>query len=591
MEFSSRGRRNVVIFAVLALLMSGFTLAASTWQVLRQQEAISLQHMGISARSIAKAVENSYKRGLLAGLDRAEFWERLRELFMDVETGGDIRFIEIFDDQGLRLVVSPEGTGNVFFTPDVEQAREMEEKGEWRGLIQAGGEPAFVLALRSRPWERRHMGGRHRLVDRRSVFVAVGMSLDMHDSMYRSFRNNALLQGLYILAAAVFLLFMSLALLSRRSLAGKALFLERFQARLLDSLPDGILTVGRDQYIQAANPAAHELLALAEGELVGRSAEDLPEPLRRCLNEAPLGSLSPLDWRRAEVLGRQLEMLAVAFKGEHGEPVTLMLLHNRTPLRDLERSLAEAEKMAAIGALAAGVAHEIRNPLAALRGFAQYFAKRFKACLPEEEYAGTMVREADRLNRVVTDLLYLARAKEPALTLVDLPLLAAEVESLLRFDLERRQTVLECDFSLARLQADADALKQTLLNLVLNSLDALEEYAVQAEEQGWGRREARIVLRSRIQERWAVLEVEDNGAGMTPEQEKRVFEPFFTSKAKGTGLGLALAHKTMYEHGGQIRIRSAPLRGCAVSLFFPRQAEGNSMEDSAAKDAGQEKGK
>ncbi|MDR2504028.1 MAG: PAS domain-containing sensor histidine kinase [Deltaproteobacteria bacterium] len=571
MEFSSRGRRNTLIFALLTLILLGLTLMASTWQILRQQEDVSFQHMGVSARSIARTVENSYRRSMMGMGLGADFWPRLQELFADVGTGGDIQFIEIFDEDGLRIAAARSSPVKRHFIPLPEQMRVLEEKGEWSGVVKAQRESFFVLASRLNPPNMR-LNRRSRVLGQRLPFVAVGMSLDIHENMYKSFRHNAVLQSLYILAAAVFIWGLAVALFSRRSLLGKTRFLERFQAQLLDNMPDGLITVGKDQYIQAANQVAHELLDFAEGALVGRKISELPDKLLRIMEQSEVQD-GQLGWRRAEVLGKQLEILTTSFKGEYDDPTLLMLVRNRTRLHNLESSLAQAEKMAAVGSLAAGVAHEIRNPLAALRGFAQYFAGKFSGQEPEGEFARTMVQEADRLNRVITDLLYLARNKPLACVEAHLPALAGEVKKLLRLDLENKRVDVECVFALEILWADEEALKQALLNLMLNSLDAVEEYRLKTAENDIAAeteaQRGKIVVRSYIQDGWDVLEVEDNGAGMDEGHRRQAFDAFFTTKAKGTGLGLALVHKTMHEHGGHARIRSLPLRGCAVSLCFP----------------------
>ncbi len=574
MEFSNRSKRNTVLFAMLTLAFIGFTLVASTWQILRQQETVSLQHMGISARSIAHTVENSYRRNMMPGMAAMDFFPRLQELFMDVETGNDILFIEIFDERGLRLVASrkdPEAQHNGHDAPPfllgAEEEAYMRGNGEWHGITQIAGEPVFVLAYKFKPSARPGMQRHRQLVEEQLMFVVVGMRMERHDNMYKSFRHNAFLQSLYILAAAIFVWAMALSLISRRSMAGKARFLERFQAQLLDNLPDGLITVGDDGHIQAANHVAHELLNFSEGALVGKKLSDLPETLLGILEQSEVKD-GVLGWRRAEVLGKQLEILTTSFKGESDEPILLMLVRNRTRLHNLERSLAEAEKMAAVGTLAAGVAHEIRNPLAALRGFAQYFAKKFAGQQPDEEYASTMVREADRLNRVITDLLYLARNKGVNYSETDLGLIAGEVEKLLRFELDAKKIRLKQDLKLEYIWADEDAVKQALLNLMLNSIDAIEEFREKAGPQ-YPQWQPAMAVRSYKQDDWAVLEVEDNGIGMGAEQKAQAFEAFFTSKAKGTGLGLALVHKTLHEHGGMAQIESEALRGCRIKLFFP----------------------
>ena len=168
-----------------------------------------------------------------------------------------------------------------------------------------------------------------------------------------------------------------------------------------------------------------------------------------------------------------LEVLALPLSNDK-ENACMLIIRDRTLLRNLEKNLANAEKLAAVGTLAAGVAHEVRNPLSSLRGFAQYFVKKLAGRVPEEEYAKTMVREADRLNRVITDLLFLSRPKEIVPQHVPLLPLLEEISGLLRFDLEQRNLVIDTRMNAAHIFADEDALKQALLNLFLNSLDALD---------------------------------------------------------------------------------------------------------------------
>jgi signal transduction histidine kinase len=215
--------------------------------------------------------------------------------------------------------------------------------------------------------------------------------------------------------------------------------------------------------------------------------------------------------------------------------------------------------MAAVGRLAAGLAHEIRNPLSALRGFAQFFQDRFKGRSPEEEYAGTMVHEADRLNRVVTDMLFLAKPRPASRKKVDLEDLAGELEQLLRLDLEKKGLALETDLKAREIFADGDQIKQALLNLLLNSLRAVPEQGGAIEV--FSRREDGVIR----------LGVRDNGRGMDEEERGRALEPFYTSRADGTGLGLSVVHKIMRDHGGRVEIASEPGQGTTVTLSFPEE--------------------
>jgi hypothetical protein len=171
-----------------------------------------------------------------------------------------------------------------------------------------------------------------------------------------------------------------------------------------------------------------------------------------------------------------------------------------------------------------------------------------------------MIREADRLNRVITDLLYLSRPRSVQPGEISLIQLSEDISNLVRMDLEDKGVTLDISLESQTVRADEDLLKQAVLNLVLNSLDALGESGVETKQ---------IHIASAFGDEGVWIFVRDSGPGMTREQKEQAFEPFFTTKSKGTGLGLALVHKTMREHAGKALIESEQGRGTTVALFFP----------------------
>ncbi len=573
----SKKERHTVYLAVFTLLIVGVALMLSTWQMLRQQQEATMQHMALTAKSVLQAVDSSMRRGS-SQMDRVR--QDTREFFMTLEQNEDLLFVGILDPQGENLRARPPRISAEFSLPP-EALAELQVAGRWQGPMTIGGTKAYVAAKRLL-WPRfgrrppdgpgpepapppgggphGHGGGMQHGRDMQSLppekapFLVVALDMEKHEAVYASFRNAAYFQAAYILAAMLLLWVLAVRFLSRRALAGKALFLERFQARLLDALPEGLLITDQEGVIRAANPAALAIFAPEQGGLVGTSLAALHLPL-----DTP-----SLAWRQHSLEGLALEVFHLPFQSEGG-PSVMVIVRDRTRIRSLEKSLAEAEKLAALGTLAAGVAHEIRNPLSALRGFAQYFAKKLSGKEPEETYATTMVREADRLNRVITDLLYLARPRILHVAPVDLNSLADELEELLRFDLRDKGLVFNREFGVSLVRADRDTLKSALLNLLLNAVDALG-----AGADGSG--PPRITLRSAPEGDGVLVAVADNGPGMCGEDIVQAFEPFFTTKGKGTGLGLALVHKTMREHGGEARIESSPGRGCEVRLLFPGES-------------------
>lgn len=419
-----------------------------------------------------------------------------------------------------------------------------------------------------------------------SMFLMAGLNPQRHLDQFQTYRRAAMLQAGYVFGAASLLWVLAFAYLRRRDQALKAARLERFQSKLLDNMPDGLVTLAEDGSILSANGSAARLL-LADGShpdasaLMGRHWSDFPfADLSGGMPKAD--HAKPYQWRQFDHAGKVLEILSLPLQadasseGAKGE--RLVLLRDRTRLKTLEDDLAEAKRLAAIGSLAAGVAHEIRNPLSSLRGFAQLFATKLKGQEPLASYASTMVQEADRLNRVVTDLLYLARPRDLAPVEVDLNRVVESLRGLLRFDLEHKGVTPEVRLTSETVFADEDALRQALLNLLVNALDALPDSGgklVLSAEHAEATDDAPAGV-------W--ISVSDNGCGMDEAVRAKAFEPFFTDKRQGTGLGLAIVQGIMRGHRGRAAIDSCPGQGASVRLFFPDsdgRESGGGSDDAA----------
>lgn len=227
-------------------------------------------------------------------------------------------------------------------------------------------------------------------------------------------------------------------------------------------------------------------------------------------------------------------------------------------VRRLEEEVRRKEKLAAVGNLAAGVAHEIRNPLSSIKGYATYFGQRFPEGSEDREAAGVMVREVDRLNRVITDLIGLSRPSDVHPRAVCLENVVAHVLRLIRQDAALRGVQLDYRTSrrVPNALVDSERLGQSLLNLCLNALDAMPD----------GGRLTLAVARAKKR---VCLMVRDTGKGIEPRQLPHIFDPYFTTKGQGTGLGLAMVHKIVEAHNGEINVTSrvAPPGGHGETIF------------------------
>jgi signal transduction histidine kinase len=239
----------------------------------------------------------------------------------------------------------------------------------------------------------------------------------------------------------------------------------------------------------------------------------------------------------------------------------------RVKLVKSEELAERNEKLASLGLLAAGVAHEIRNPLTAIKTGLFIQQKKFPTGSPEHQDGEAIEREILRLERIVNQFLQFARPAQPQLVLIPASQPLEEVEKLLVVSLaqETIQLVRE-ESSPMRIKADPAQLKQVLINLVQNAADSIG-------------RGGTITLRARPERRpgtqgemdVVVLEVADTGKGITPEVEKRLFDPFFTTKDTGTGLGLSIAARVVEMNGGSLQYQTQVNRGSTFGIVLPRQ--------------------
>lgn len=629
MEVRSRSPHSgPVLAAVFALIVLGVGSLYLTWQSIQHQRTVVEDHMALTGSVIARGVEANLvrlMRSMRGNPAISQMFPSLtQEFFQEITESEEVAFAALYGPEG-TLIIGSEAKNEELTLQLPEEARlGLQHEGQWHGMAVFESAPVLVVALTTRPGMATVCGlggmtttgqgpevgpnaphddgpgpdlgpgqgfgpgrglghGRGGMMnsDPRPhenappVFLVVGLSAERHLAQFRLFRRAALLQTGYVFGAAVLLWLLAFAYLKRRNQAWRVGQLERFQSKLLDNMPDGLVTLDMAGEIIAANPSAMRLLDPAcspEGcVLTGRQWSDFPF-------SDPDGSP---DWTQHEYRGRRLEILAVPFqdttplKTDQGEDDTplearLILIRDRTAIRTLEEDLEEAKRLATIGSLAAGVAHEVRNPLSSLRGFAQFFAEKFKSQQPYGDYATTMVKEADRLNRVVTDLLYLSKPREIAISSVSLPDTLASLQNLMRFDIEYKRITLEVDLDATEVAADPDGLTQVLLNLISNSLDAVSDDA------------GRVRVLSRREAGGVRISVEDNGPGIPAADHEKALEPFFTTKKKGTGLGLAIVNTILRAHKGRISIAESDLGGTRVDLFFPSPID-------ADRSAGQER--
>ena len=334
--------------------------------------------------------------------------------------------------------------------------------------------------------------------------------------------------------------------------------LERLNSLIVSSLDSGLLTVTPEGRIRVFNRYAADLTGISQ-----EAAYDKPLEVVIPAFSAYAGALANLQRQELEHVTpagvrKIFGFKTVPFTDAQGNSLGVIIdFQDLTGIKRMETELKKADRLAAIGELAARIAHEIRNPLASISGSVQLIAQGERIDERDRKLLDIVLRETERLNLLIRDFLDYARPSQPVTTPVRLSHLLADLEALLRVDprFSRIELIIACPGEIV-VPVDRNKFEQVFWNLLLNAAEALPEggtVRIVGQQD-----DARVTVR-----------VTDNGSGIPPEQLKKIFEPFFTTKQGGTGLGLATVYRIVEAHSGRIRVESSPGEGTTFTLQLP----------------------
>ncbi len=338
---------------------------------------------------------------------------------------------------------------------------------------------------------------------------------------------------------------------------------------LFRSAPDAVFTVLRSVRIREANDAAADLLGVEVVRLVGRRLGDLVadedrDRLEQALADTFAGRPARLEitFRRAEEQPSRLVSFAASLLPEADPPTILVVARDVTAERDMRVRLMQSDRLAAVGELVAGVAHEVNNPLSSISAYAQLLLRDERIDGAQREQVEVIRSETTRASQVVKDLLAFARRSEPRHEPLDLNMVVARTLRMRAYQLSSGRIVVQqsLESGLPPVMGDARQLQQVCLNLVTNATQAM------ASSVG-----GTLTVTTRTEEGRVVLEVTDTGTGIPAELGSRIFEPFFTTKkeGEGTGLGLSVSYGIVTAHEGRIEVAQTSPRGTTFRVTLP----------------------
>jgi two-component system sensor histidine kinase HydH len=389
--------------------------------------------------------------------------------------------------------------------------------------------------------------------------ISLGLFTHEFDAARRQDVQHAIFMGAILFlvgSAGLYVLFLYQGMrVAKSTLANMKIYTEN----VIESIPVGLVTLDSRDRVVSCNRKMEELMGRSIQEIQGSMLHDAFPDCQVTVAEI---CDSILDYSTECVTGAgnniPVKIGGSALVNSEGESIgTVLVIRDMSLIRDMEQQLERSRRMAALGTMAAGIAHEIRNPLGTLKGFAHYFGNQPGTTEEGRNYAKLMESEIDRLNRNISGLLQFARPRDPNIIKVSLDDLIDKTVALMERDFSERGLSFHyrCNTGI-RLHTDPDMLTQVLLNLLKNSIAATPEGGVVSLGTSSDATQVRIT-------------VSDNGKGMTEQESEKMFDPFFTTRKTGTGLGLAISHQIIEQLGGTFEVVTAPGEGTAVTLVLP----------------------
>ena len=563
----------LVMVGVLVVLLPVFTLMTLD-RVKKQDEFIRDQFL-VKGTALIRTFEAGTRTGMLTmqwGI------QRIQAMLEETAVQPDVSYIMITDEVG-KIIAHSDATqiGETYdgwsglppMPPDPHQVFS-------RSLTMESG-PVLEVAKRFVPFKsefgkghkpghgKRHMDKwkskkfgphkpDHRFFQLNNHFIFTGLSMSkVEEIQHRVFRNIiGRGVGFFILGCAgIISLF---AFQAYRSAKASLNRVKAFSDNVVQNMPSGLVTLDTAFHVTSANKAARDILG---------NIPDTGYPQMVALTSQIAGNQKPVS---KEVVLRpndekelRLDMTASSIVGEEDETQGFVFLfRDLTQLKELKKEVETNRRLAAIGKLAGGVAHEIRNPLSSIKGFATYFAKRYENEPDDVDTARIMVQEVERINRSINQLLEFAKPMAVEIKPVEIESLIRHSLKLISHDLEKQgiEAEVQTRTGRKRILSDPERITQVLLNLYMNAINAITENGkiqVSVDDMPTG----------------IEISVSDNGCGIAPESMEEIFDPYFTTRPEGTGLGLSIVHRIVENLKGEICVESEPGKGTRFIVMLP----------------------
>jgi two-component system sensor histidine kinase HydH len=551
-----------IIIGALVILIPIFI--AMTLVNINKQKEYTTQLLVEKGAALIRSFEAGARTGI--GMQWSSF--QLQKLLIETAQQPDIDHLIVTDTHGTILADSDPSMIGETYGKDLDLIHIARSKQvEWRQIPNPGGADTFEIFRQFFPTGEPFQGFQtdEETSEKSSgLIIFVGMDMGpMIAAREQDSRNTIWMAVIFFLigCSGVISLFLAQGYRSAKTSLSR---MKAFSDSLVENMPMGLMAINGRGDIISFNQTAETILGHTSRDVLGRKADEvLPQPCMALIQSLRVGEKfleKEMDCPVKDGKIIPLEVIATTLEEENGEFLGYVILfRDITEVHHLKKEMAKSQRLASLGNLAAGIAHEIRNPLSSIKGFATFFKERYRDNPEDEKTAEIMVQEVERLNRVISQLLEFARPmdirRQPTSILTIIRHTLKMIEGLARKKDITIQTSLPPDIEKALI--DSDKITQVFLNLYLNAVEAMEKGGILS------------VVLSAQNDRMIRIDISDTGKGIDREGLAHIFDPYFTTKTTGTGLGLAIVHKIVEAHEGEIRADSVKGKGTTMSVFLP----------------------
>jgi two-component system sensor histidine kinase HydH len=568
------------LIGAVAILLPLFTFMTLT-NINRQKEK-STQLLLEKGAALIRSFEAGARTGMM-GMHRGGF--QLQRLLTETAQQPDIVYLLVTDGAGKIIAHNNLELIGVSYDHNLDFKKIAESKTlQWRILDYPGGTRVFEVYRKFTPDERPRgwMHGsdmmRRRMppglsedkfarpaYDESPEIIFVGLDMTAIEEAHRTDIRHAVIMGVILLLVGFSGITLLFLFQSYRATKASLSRIKAFSDNVVENMPIGLIALDNQQRIAAFNHTAESLLQRSFHEVIGKAADQiLPRELCREMNCPEIKDQvieKEIDCTVGDDHIVPLEIGASHLADENGTHLGYVILFkDLTEVRALHREIERSRRLASVGRLAAGVAHEIRNPLSSIKGFATYFKQRYQDVPEDQQTANIMIQEVDRLNRVVSQLLEFARPVTVSPTPVSFKDLVKNSLKLIERQAQDKKITINTRYSaqIDRVTIDPDRINQVLLNLYLNAIEAMDPGG-----------QLRVEISESRNKDGLSIQVSDTGHGIPSEDLSKIFDPYFTTKSTGTGLGLAIAYNIIEAMGGTIKTHSQTGKGTTFTLTMP----------------------